>query len=356
MSDAMNGAAPAAPEAAAIAPAQTAVETPIEPRTIESAVESIGAKIWDKHNPPRDAGKFAAKEEAKAADVPAEAKEITDQPKAETPEPVKVIEPPLSWSADMKAKWATLPPDVQAYALQRESEAHKRISELGQTAKTFEPVRGVIEKHEATFRKYGVDPATGIDQLISHFALSETNPRAFIENFARSKGIDLSNSQPTDQSDYVRSLERRVAQAEQLAREAHSNTTAWQKSEQDKAMASLASTVEAFSKDKPDYAELESDIFAQVQAINAVEPDLTPEKKLQKAYDAARWANPTIRERLLADQRKADEAKRTEEAKKKADEAKKSASLNVRSGQGASPAKKGNWEATLREVGERLAG
>jgi hypothetical protein len=352
MSDALNG--QAAPEAAAIAPAQTAAEPT---NTMDVLTQTMG-KAYDKIHPPRsEEGKFAPKEpaEAKAAEVPAEAK-IPDQTQTQTPEPASpAIEAPVSWSAEMKAKWATLPPDVQAYALQRETEAHKRISELGQTAKTYEPVRNVLEKHTETFRKYGVDASTGIDQLMTYFAQSESNPRAFIENFARSKGIDLSNSQPTDQSAYVRSLEERVNRAEQLAREAHSNTTAWQKSEQDKAMASLASIVEAFSKDKPDFAEVENDIFAQLQAINAVEPALAPEKKLEKAYDAARWANPTIRDRLLSEQRKAEETKRTEEAKKKADEAKKSASLNVKSGQGASPAKKGSWEQTLRDVGERLA-
>lgn len=357
MSEAQTGAATAAPEPAAIAPAQTA-----EPTNVMDALTQTMSAAYDKINPAREAGgQFKAADDnqeqpaegaAQASDTPAE--QTTDQTQAKAPEPAsQAIEAPLSWSAEMKAKWATLPPEAQTYIAQRESEAHKRISELGQTTKALEPVRAVIDRHVATFQKYGVSPDAGIDQLMGYFAESESNPRAFIERFAANKGISL-YQQEGDQSAHVRSLEARLANAERLANEAASRVTARERSELERAQATLASTIENFAKDKPDFAEVENDMLAHVQAIRTAEPDLAPEKILEKAFEAARWGNPVVRARMLEKQRSDEEAKRATEAKKKAEEAKKAASLNVKSGQ-ASPARKGNWEQTLREVGERIA-
>jgi hypothetical protein len=364
MSEIETGAAAAAPEAAAIAPAQTA-----EPVTVMTALEKTMSDAYDKINPPRDNGKFAPKSigedkpnEAAIGAEPSDDKppEITDQNpvEAEVKPPAAAIDAPISWSAEMKAKWATLPPDVQAYASQREGESHKRISELGQQVKAFEPIRELVEPLRQMSARNGVSEKDGLQRLLAANEFLDRSPREAIEWLAKSYGLDLRTSQGEaaegDQSDYVRSLEARVTRAERLASEVHNKHTARERSEAEQAQASLASLIDNFAKDKADFAEVEADVAAHVAAIRQAEPGLKPETLLEKAYEAARWANPNTRTKILEQQRKDEETKRVTEQKKKADEAKKAGSLNVKSSS-ASPSKKGTWEQTLREVGERIA-
>lgn len=345
MSDVDNGAAPAAPATEAIAPAQTAVEAPVN--TMDAIAKTM-SETYDKINPPRsDGGQFAPKDKAEA-DVPAKT-EITDQTQTPPVEQVKpAIDAPVSWSAEMKAKWSSLPPDVAAYAAQREGEAHKRISELGSQVKAYEPLRTVIEQYGATFQRNGLQPHEGIARMMAVHDMLEKDAPSAIKRIAEAYGVDLSGAQPAEgeQSDYIRSLEARLSRAEKLAGEAHNSTRAQVEAENRRQQAELASTIEKFSKDKPHF-EAVRHVMAGLMQSGAAET-------LDDAYDMAIHANKDIRESISAERRKEAEAKAAEEAKKKAEQAKKAASLNVK-GTSASPAKKGNWMDTMREVGERIA-
>lgn len=357
MSDVQTGAAPAAPEPAAIAPAQTAEPTVSEPVKSEPVnIEAALTAAYDKINPPRENGKFAAKESEgvePAAPTP-------DQPPAEAAKPAEpAIEPPTSWSADMKAKWAALPPDAQQYIAQRESEAHKRISQFGEQVKAIEPVAKIAQQHKNYFAAKGATPEQWFQNIVGMSQMFDQNPVQVLEHLAQQKGIDLRSvysGQPPNQMDqYIRSLEQRVARAEQLANKVHTDITKRAEVENNQKLTSIVSVIEKFAKDRPDYAELESEMLPLVEAIRDAEPDASPEDMLSKAYEKARWSNPKTREKLLSEQRKAEEVKRAEEQKKKAEEARKLGSINVKSTSGANPTRKGNWEDTLRAVGERIA-
>jgi len=359
MSDEMTGAAPAAPasapapETAAIAPAQTAeVQSPID------ALENTMGAIYDKMNPPREAGKFAPKDiKAEGAETGEPAKAdapTTDQPQAEAVKPeTPAIEPPVSWSADMKAKFAALPPDAQQYIAQRESEAHKRISQFGEQVKAVEPLARVAQQHNDYFRQKGATPDQWLANMVEMSRAFDANPVQVLNYLARERG--LAPMQPGQQNDYVRSLEARVRRAEEAANSAKTAVTQREQTEHEQRLASIVSKIENFAKDKPDYANLQDDMLAHVEAIRRAEPDIDAEKLLAKAYEAARWANPNTRTKILEETRKAEDAKREAEQKKKADEARKLGSLNVKSANGANPSRKGSWEDTLRAVGERLA-
>jgi hypothetical protein len=72
---------------------------------------------------------------------------------------------------------------------------------------------------------------------------------------------------------------------------------------------------------------------------------------LAEAYDMAVNAKPDIRRRIQADQRKAEEDKRTADARSKADQARRAASVNVRSVPvGANPK---TMDDTLTEIARR---
>ena len=352
MTDVDTGAAAAAPATDAIAPAQTAVETPVNPM---AAIEKTMSDAYDKINPPRsEAGQFAAKDKPATeivGTVEADGK-ITDQPKTEAIDQAKpVIDAPQSWSAEMKAKWSSLPSEVQAYASQREGEAHKRISELGQQVKSYEPIRNVIEQFAPTFQRNGLQPHDAFARMMAVETMLERDPATAIKQIAEAYGVDLSSAtqsaEPGNESAEVRSLKAELQALKRQVGETVSKVTARERSEQEREQATLASTIEKFSKDKPHFEAVRS-VMAGLMTSGAADT-------LEDAYDMAIHANKSIRETIDADKRKADQEKTADEAKKKADAAKKAASLNVR-GTNGSPAKKGSWEDTLRATGERLLG
>jgi hypothetical protein len=323
---------------------------------------------YDKINPPRESGRYAAKD--KPAEIPAEvavekpadtATEIKDQNPAEVKvEPPKAaIDAPLSWSAEMKAKWGSVPPDVQPFVAQREAEAHKRISELGQQVKAFEPYRQIEEHFSDVLRKNNLRGPDAIARSMAVARMFDENPENAIHELAKAYGVNLSvgqqpGTEPSAESAAYRALEAKNTALERRLSQIDSKLTAKERSEQEQTRAALDKLVEDFSKDKTDLADIENDFVANIQAIRGAEPGLSHDKVLEKAYEAARWANPSTRAKLLADQEKQRADKADAEQKKRAAEAKKVGSLNVKS-TSASPAKKGNWEATLREVGERIA-
>ncbi len=103
--------------------------TPAHETTREAPVEDVGAelsKVWSKLNPSRDeTGKFVSRATPNTAeDAPAEAAPAPEvKPEAKQQEPTTpAVEPPRAWTADAKAKWASLPPDMQSFVAGREQE------------------------------------------------------------------------------------------------------------------------------------------------------------------------------------------------------------------------------------------
>lgn len=364
MSDVTIGAAPAAAEPAAIADVQTA-ETKTVPSNPMDRITQTMSEHYDKINPPRENGRFVAKD--KPAEIQAEgaapgdaAKEVTDQnPTTTAVEPPKAaIDAPLSWSAEKKALWPSLSPDAQSYIAQREGEAHKRISELGQQVKAFEPFQRVYEPLRQAAARSGATPEQGLERLLAANDFLDRDPAAAIKWLAEAYGVDLSGSQPAQEpgqeNGEVRSLKAEIAQLKRFVGETANKVTARERSEAEQTRTALDKLVEDFSQGKTDLADIEGDFVAHISAIRQAEPGLAHDKVLEKAYEAARWANPSTRTKMLAEQEKQRAEKADAEQKKKAAEAKRLGSLNVK-GSAASPAKKGNWEQTLREVGERIA-
>ena len=340
MTDLVNEAAPAV----ANEPAAPAVEAP------PSMVDTMSA-VWDKHNPPRENGKFAPKEAAEPAaeGQPAEPqagdKSSTDQPAKVEPEPAQpAIEAPHSWSAEMKAKWAALPPEAQTYIAQRERETHQAITRAGEQIKQFEPIRGVIEQHADLFQRAGVAPADGIGRLLAAERLLERDPRAAIEQIARAYGVDLSGAPQTPESQTIAELRHKLAQIE-------GTLTSQAQQAQQAQQADLARSIEAASKDLPHFEEVKP-LVAGILSAGAV-PEGDVPAMIRAAYDMAIHAKPEIRERIQKDQRAQEEAKAKAEAEKRAADARKAASLNVKSNTGSAPARPMTIRQTMEAVAEK---
>jgi hypothetical protein len=301
--------------------------------------------IWDKHNPPRENGRFVAKNPTESATEPAApVTEVADQTAETTQEQAQpAIDAPVSWSAEQKAKWATLPPDTREYIAQRDKESHEAISRAGQQIKAFEPIRAVIEQYGHTFQKNGLQPHDGIARMMAVNEMLETNPRAAIAEIAKAYGVNLSGESEqnaTPESQRVAELEARLAKTE-------SHLTAQARQQLDAENKALAREIADFAKDKPHFESVRK-VMAGLMNSGAAET-------MQDAYDKAIHADPTIRQSLQVEAQKAAEEKRKAEEAKRVSAAKKAAGVNVKSSPGQSNTAR-TLDDDLREIARKAYG
>ncbi len=355
MSDLETGAVDAAtpaPDVVAVVP-ETTQEAP---QTAGPTVDELLSEAYDKSvgEPLRGPdGKFIAKdsetvEPVEAAPVEAQAEDQTS-PEAVEPEPAKpAIEPPVSWSREMRDKWSSLPPEAQQYIAQRESEAHGQISRLGQQVKTFEPVAKTLEQYKGTFERNGMDYAKGLEALLAAQSMLDVNPRAAILEIARAYGVDLGAEPSSNEAmppREVLALQAEVMELKRQIAETRTDVVSQKQREQEQRQAALQSEVEAFAKANPFFEDVQDDIAKLIPVIRADEPSLSERQILQKAYDKAIRFNDAAFAKLEADRK----AKEAEAAKLKAVEAKKVSSLNVKTSTAARPAARSIEDALSAE-------
>lgn len=368
----MSEVQPAAPEPQGNVAAPAAPSTPeVTPQTTPSMEDTMAA-AFDKMNPQERVdrapdGKFAstaAPEAAAPDEQPSEGQTQTAAP-SEPAQPA--IAPPQSLPAELRDEWTKAPPKLAEWASKREAESHKRITELGETAKAHAPFRQVIERFAPTLQKQGLPPADAFARMLAVNDLLEQDAPGAIAQIAEAYGVDLSAVAGKPQGEAAENAEVRSLKAElnalkrQIADTAN-RVTSREQQEAEAQRGNLAKLVEDFSADKSDHwADIEADVLEQIAAIRHLEkmngmPEAPAEQVLKKAYDRAVKINEQVANKLSEATRKAEAEKAEAEKKRKADEAKRLASLNVRSKDGASPKPSGSWEDTMREVGNRLLG
>lgn len=370
-----TGAAPLTPAVADTGAAPAVTEKP------KPTMDETMRATWDKLNPKRDpGGKFAARDGAPAqaavaadgtttettelsADQTAEA--AAEQAKAAQAAP-SAIDAPSSWSAEMKAKWATVPPDVQAFVAKRETEAHQAITRAGQQIKAVEPVVNVLEQFGETFKRNNLPPAEGIARMLAVEQWLGQDPLAAIKGLAEAYGVDLkgltgeqaavaatADVPGTATPDpRLSTMEKKLAATQDELQKVTSYLTAQQrrelaaKQQQDReAETSLAREIAKFAEGKPHFEAVRKAMGALMQADESL--------TLDQAYERATYAHPDIRQRILTDQRKADEEKAAKDRAARADAAKKAGAVNVKSTTGSGKSPK-TIDDTLRENAARL--
>lgn len=353
----------------AASPAEAIVEAPaVEVSTPEQVDAERTAElraIWDKHNPPRAPdGKFSPRnpvEPDEAAPVEGAADEPEGQsPETEAVEPEKpAINAPVSWPAEMKAKFGTLPPDVQEYVHKRESESQQAISRMGNQIASVKPVVEILEQYKGRFEKAGLAPAEGIDRLLNVEAMLEANPYTAIQQIANAYGVDLglfNGGQPSGESNAeIAGLKRQIEHLTSQLQETSTRVMTREQREQIAEQQAVEAQIAEFVKDKPDFDALEAEMLVAIPAIRQQKRGLSPKEVLAEAYEQAKWLNPQTREKMLAEQRKAEAAKQAEEAKKRAAEAKKVNRVNVRAQEPVTGLARSS-DDTLREIAARAYG
>lgn len=359
MNELENVAAPEAVATDTAAPVTEAPQTPVE--ADEPSLTDILSDAYDKatREPTRGPdGKFVSTKEPEAVEeasddaAPAEAQtEDQTSPEAETVEPAKpAIDPPTSWSREMRDKWSALPPEAQEYIARRESEAHTQISRLGQQVKSFEPIAKTLEQYRSTFERNGMDYARGLEALLAAQSMLDVNPRAAILEIARAYGVDLGASDSTESlpDRQTLALQAEIAELKRQIAETRTDVVSRKEQERQAREAALQSEIDAFAKANPYFAELEADIAALIPVLRSQSPELSERQLLERAYQKAARINDNVFAKIEAERK----AKEAEEARKKAAEAKKVASLNVKTTTTAKPAAR-DWVDDLAAAYDR---
>ena len=134
--------------------------------SISDAFEKAGYQRDEK-------GRFSDKQ----TEVAEEPIETTDKPIVETPAsdltledkplaPTEQTNAPTSWKAELKDKWATLPPDVQAEIARREKEVHQGFTKLDEERNFGKQMRDSISPFMATIQSTGVQPHVAVSELL----------------------------------------------------------------------------------------------------------------------------------------------------------------------------------------------
>lgn len=344
---------------------------PVVDEAPKETLEDILTRKYDEiqaREPSRDdGGRFASKTPGAApAATPVQ---NTDQPKPTEGEPAikPAIAAPDSWSAEHKAKFASLPPDVQAYIAQREGEAHKAITQKGEELKRFEPLNSIIAPHRARLAQAGIGEHEYVNRLLDADA-KLANPATredALRWVAQAYGIDLARlagnpagAVPAQVGDPA--LAAALQKIDHLTRWAQSREQAEQRSIQERQAAAdreAEAKAQAFLSDPkfPHAKELEGEIAALIMASRQLGQTLN----LEDAYARATRANPAVWAKLEAERIAAEKKDADEKAAKAAAEAKRRAPTTVKP-RGASAARaplaSGDWEARMRDVYDRIEG
>lgn len=238
-----------------------------------------------------ESGRFA-KKEAKAETIEAASVDAT----TETPQPAKSQWRPL-WHKNEMGEWEQLPEPLRKAIEQREREAAQGIEKHSTAAKAWEPVTQLLAPHMAELQASGVSPQQYVSSLVSADKYLREDPVAAMNWLAQLyTGTDLYGlvqwmQDQQYQPEKTDPLMQEVQQLKQQLEDLRQLPVRQQREH-------LQTEITNWAKDKPYFGDLREYMAALAQ---------TPQYKqatLDQLYEAAQYAHPELRERILADQRK----------------------------------------------------
>ncbi len=340
VADASAAAAVVADQGSAATPAPAEAGKP-DPAKAEPLADDALLAIVRKHRPERsDDGKFAGREQQTDPNNPDQSQtrgaEQTQAKPAAT-----AIGRPTSWSADKEAIWATVPPEAQAYVAQRETEAQQAISRMGNELAGYRPLGELLNTHAGTFDRHGVNVVEGIDRLLAAQQRLDDDPAGAIVEIAGMYGVDLGQlaggapQQPGNVDPTIAQLQQQLAQLQRSQAERDRREQQEAQRQNDALQGQVNQDLARWSADKAHFGDVRQVMAAFIANGQA--------RTLDEAYDMAIHAVPTVRAKVMADQRKAEEAARLQQQQQAVGQAKRDGALNVGSRRGA-PMTPGSWD------------
>lgn len=300
-----------------------------------------------------EAEKAEAPTEAPAEEVkaekPVEAKPAEQEPaqveaKAEKPETEKIEQPPEPiaapehWALEHQEMFRKLDPTAQSFLMDRSKEmeaAHtKRSQEIA-------PFRQATEQWTPYLQQIGATPAQVFNSLMQHEYALRTGTRQQKENvllsLARDYGVDFSQNggqqAPTAEEDpfeIQKKIQAAVTPLQQQVQQLHGNFEQQGYSQQQATQTAAQQQIDQFKAEKgadgkpahPYYAEVEQNMYALAQAKVATGQPVSP-ADLPTLYEQACWSNPSVREKMLAADRFAEQQKAQKAEQERAAKARK---------------------------------
>lgn len=263
-------------------------------------------------------GKFAAKETAPIA---------PDTPLIPVEPTGSISAAPNTWKKEAQEAWIKADPTIRAEVERRESDFHRGIEQYKVAANYGQTMERAMQPFAATLQSLGLAPEKAISELMAadhklRYGSAEQK-NAYFAQLAQSYGIDLANVQAPEQQYIDPNMSAMQQRVQQLEGHIQHQSLMGQQQEQN----ALTAEVNRFSQGKEYIDQVGDEMLALLPQIVTLNPGLSHQEKLQKAYDMAIFANPITRAAVLAKQQTEARA----EATKKAQLAKGAASVNTRS-------------------------
>jgi hypothetical protein len=236
------------------------------------------------------------------------------------------VAPPEGWPSDANLAWDRLPKAAQD-ALRADLDAGRiTVGKPAMGNAAPDPVREVVKAYETEISRRGMAPEQAVKVLFEAQRALDENPVEALRQLARSYGVDPANLAPaTNALAPLQSADPVLGQLQQEVATLRGYLTQQQRIQHDATMAEQHRIISDFASTKAADGAAAYPHFEQVRVTMGNLLQAGEAKSLKDAYDMAVWARPDLRERILADQRKAEDAKREAEARKAAEDAKKRA-------------------------------
>jgi hypothetical protein len=285
---------------------EEAPETPETPEALDVTAAAAPVEVPEstKEDHPTDPRRFkdgtfkTAKTDAapqKQAAAPQPKLPTADNVAEASPAPSKAPTPPVSWSADAKQVWATLPPAVQTAALKREEEVSRGFRQYSEQTKAYERVLAPVEQEA---QRAGLNVEQGIQRLLDGHRFLEEQPVQAVLWLARKHGLNLAEiaANPPAPQTPVRSEPSIPPQFVQ-------HMSSLEERLNGILMDQNMSALEQFSADPKNahYADVEDQLPGIMRELAAANPGMKGVQLLSAAYDRAIWLNQDVRDKLIAE-------------------------------------------------------
>lgn len=261
-----------------------------------------------------ESGRFAKKEaepeKAKEVVVPATEEKASPETSEQPPQKKR---PPNGWTAQAKALWDSLPPEIQDEAIRVDENLHKGLSEYKGGFQRAQQLDQILNPYLPMIQSAGRDPMQHIAGLLQFQYELQTNPQRTLAQLAQQFGITPEHFTQQPQVDpAVFQLQKEVHRLHQMLAQG-SQQTAQQVANQANA------EIEKFSRNP------ENVYFHNVREKMAGLLNSGLANSLDDAYAQACMLDEGVRSAIQAKQLRDAEQKRIDEAKAKAANARRAA-------------------------------
>lgn len=228
---------------------------------------------------------------------------------------------PGTWRPEAAKHWAALPPEVQAEIQKREQDMFNGINQY-KTAATFGlGIAEVLQPYDAILSQYNIDPRAQIADLMqSHYTLAfgtEDQKVALIQQIMSDFKIDPAKLGASSESAYV---DPQVKTLQDEISSLKSQLSQMVRGTEEQVRATLSKQVEEFAS-RPTSKYFNELMPTMTELLNS-----GVAKNVEEAYEKAKYINPAVREKVLAEEREALASRQAQTAAARAAKAAQAAS------------------------------